>query len=1342
MAAGYSSAALRQTAARTAANDWALAHEAPLAVAVVGTPEEQEEEESGSGLDSSSSSTPLSTSSPLSSLQSAKQSVPSQPSVRATASDIPLGTLSLPSPKTPRARVGSSSGGSVSSRASTRRSSDTPDSSTSMLSSAQPSRSSRTYSGSASDSESSLGYSGASQLRTSRTGSGLRSRTSSSSSSPPPTSDSRSRSRSPGTNRRQTPRLGHYTSKSLMELPVSARKPPRMTKLPPALGLDLSAVGKTRSSMTATAQARKSIETAASNLTQLFPYLYIGGLSSASNKQALVHAGITHVINCAYAPPPETAPPPGDVPDVSPVTTPMAVSAPNFASQETKAKLEAVSRLMTFTYTNVVLADILHADILAVLYEIMEIIDSVRRAGGAVFIHCRLGISRSVALSVAWVMLLNDWDYAKALAWVQTKRPIARPNVGFTFVLQDWYERCHRPKKALADAGPRNTQVLVYAIEPQSTKPGASPFLVARIVPHTDPRLFAVNASSAFILHGADNKLYTYCGHETPSDYRAAIRKAVLRLQLYEGAGDRVKVPANAPHIFANLLVDSGVKPQTPWAKFDEPSTRESHLLTLASGGSVASAGANTSSDLHESNSSSHSFAVSAGTSAASTDNLAANPVVSTAAWLLSPSRRADGAVTNSGSSCASSESGSGRTSPTPSPGMYSSTDAKALAALPEAHVIDVHMLSKPRKASIATSSLSSVHAPFSAPLAWNPGRLANVSLAVPAPNATVKTKAVVRRALTSDHLEASHQTVLPVPLRMPPPTSELRLAVQFLLVQRFRSDRPKAAVASMLDLVMGSEPTSILAHLHVTSTEQALSAEWRDAHGVRGVVRASRAASTQPGPDLLNTPRDGVDTPTLLQLPLVDEVSTDLALVAIDFMEFVASVASHGGKVAVYASSGETQALALAVWWVATLLNISYHDALALVMLKRGALIGGSGAASAVSPHFQSQARAWHEARLAAFGHSLDVAHARSILAASMSESSPNSARLRREHSTVTTSSTGDYAVAQLTDMTSDSPNDTQADLRLPIAMSATRSFKSGTVGSSSERSDSSAAAGPDELTGYSAPRTAQIVSERRTRVYAIQELCPGASASLPVARELDVAKHASLFSLDVETSAQCLLIHDTSNSLHLFAGRMAPPTHVAKLREHVRRLQCWFNAGLLLNAVDGTKSSQRRSIGRRDQSKFMAALVLAGVVPTNPWSSPSRAGGSGELSTEAAAVLVENRMGRRVSVSGSLLPADTRPPAVIRVPRESSPKSLGMSSDESMSRAPESIQGADSRSTPWNTEPVVSTTDSSQLTRHSSAAAVHPADATTVAVAAARNAAHPPPQNSRSRGCCCVIS
>ena len=58
-------------------------------------------------------------------------------------------------------------------------------------------------------------------------------------------------------------------------------------------------------------------------------------------------------------------------------------------------------------------------------------LDSVHSKGGRVFVHCHAGISRSATVCIAYLMQQQKLTVDEAYKFVQSKRPIISPNLGF-----------------------------------------------------------------------------------------------------------------------------------------------------------------------------------------------------------------------------------------------------------------------------------------------------------------------------------------------------------------------------------------------------------------------------------------------------------------------------------------------------------------------------------------------------------------------------------------------------------------------------------------------------------------------------------------------------------------------------------------------------------------------------------------------------------------------------------------------------------------------------------------------------------------------------------------------
>ncbi len=75
---------------------------------------------------------------------------------------------------------------------------------------------------------------------------------------------------------------------------------------------------------------------------------------------------------------------------------------------------------------------------LAWLREQVGFVESERRAGRVVFVHCRNGVSRSAMVVAAYLMAREGWPRDRALAFLRERRPGVRPNPAFMKLLAEW----------------------------------------------------------------------------------------------------------------------------------------------------------------------------------------------------------------------------------------------------------------------------------------------------------------------------------------------------------------------------------------------------------------------------------------------------------------------------------------------------------------------------------------------------------------------------------------------------------------------------------------------------------------------------------------------------------------------------------------------------------------------------------------------------------------------------------------------------------------------------------------------------------------------------------------
>lgn len=178
----------------------------------------------------------------------------------------------------------------------------------------------------------------------------------------------------------------------------------------PALRLDLSALPAAMTSAEDAELARKRAKLAAEDgvCSEILPWLFVSSGAVAGDRSLLRQHGITSIIN----------------------TAPMVV-ANAFADDS------------SLEYWSLSLLDTAGQDLMSFVYDVIDQIDATHDEAGRTLVHCAQGVSRSVALAVAYVMHSNDWNYDDALAFVKARRSTAEPNAGFAMQLMHWYDRTH-----------------------------------------------------------------------------------------------------------------------------------------------------------------------------------------------------------------------------------------------------------------------------------------------------------------------------------------------------------------------------------------------------------------------------------------------------------------------------------------------------------------------------------------------------------------------------------------------------------------------------------------------------------------------------------------------------------------------------------------------------------------------------------------------------------------------------------------------------------------------------------------------------------------------------------
>ncbi|XP_037531229.1 protein phosphatase Slingshot homolog 3 [Nematolebias whitei] len=92
----------------------------------------------------------------------------------------------------------------------------------------------------------------------------------------------------------------------------------------------------------------------------------------------------------------------------------------------------------SFTYMNVRVYDVESTDLLPHWSDTYNFINTARKTGQAVLVHCKMGVSRSASTVIAYAMKQQCWPLDVALAYVRDRRTIIKPNEGFMKQLQTY----------------------------------------------------------------------------------------------------------------------------------------------------------------------------------------------------------------------------------------------------------------------------------------------------------------------------------------------------------------------------------------------------------------------------------------------------------------------------------------------------------------------------------------------------------------------------------------------------------------------------------------------------------------------------------------------------------------------------------------------------------------------------------------------------------------------------------------------------------------------------------------------------------------------------------------
>jgi len=85
----------------------------------------------------------------------------------------------------------------------------------------------------------------------------------------------------------------------------------------------------------------------------------------------------------------------------------------------------------TFQYMNIPVSDNEETDLLRYFGDSYKFIAKALSEGSSVLVHCKMGISRSATIVIAYVMKQKHWDLSRALKYVTERRSCVKPNPNF-----------------------------------------------------------------------------------------------------------------------------------------------------------------------------------------------------------------------------------------------------------------------------------------------------------------------------------------------------------------------------------------------------------------------------------------------------------------------------------------------------------------------------------------------------------------------------------------------------------------------------------------------------------------------------------------------------------------------------------------------------------------------------------------------------------------------------------------------------------------------------------------------------------------------------------------------
>lgn len=131
-----------------------------------------------------------------------------------------------------------------------------------------------------------------------------------------------------------------------------------------------------------------------SHPSQILSWMYLGSFKNANNLEEIKTFGFKYILNCAL-----------------------------------EVKIKNIPKYIK--YCHIYLTDSDTMDITKYFDQAFNFIESARKKGEKILIHCKLGISRSTAIIIGYLIKYMGYSTSSALEFLKSKRSSVHPNPGF-----------------------------------------------------------------------------------------------------------------------------------------------------------------------------------------------------------------------------------------------------------------------------------------------------------------------------------------------------------------------------------------------------------------------------------------------------------------------------------------------------------------------------------------------------------------------------------------------------------------------------------------------------------------------------------------------------------------------------------------------------------------------------------------------------------------------------------------------------------------------------------------------------------------------------------------------